>query len=67
MVNYWYWAKGIDSERSIELARFQLPDLNYPCWAAPVLSDGKLYLRSEKRLICLDVTESDRVKQSGAP
>lgn len=38
-----------------ELARWQVPELHYPCWAAPVLSDGKVYLRSEDRLVCLDL------------
>ena len=57
----------IDARRPNELARFQLPELNYPCWAAPALSDGKLYLRSENRLICLDVSEPDEVKRPEAP
>ena len=38
-----------------ELGRWQVPSLEYPCWAGPVLSDGRLYLRSEKRLVCLDL------------
>lgn len=29
--------------------------LEYPCWAAPVLSHGLLYLRGNDRLICLDL------------
>ena len=29
--------------------------LNYPCWAAPVLSHGLLYVRGEKKLVCLDL------------
>lgn len=40
-----------------ELARWQAPQLHYPCWAAPVLSEKKLYLRSEDRLLCLDFTK----------
>ncbi len=31
--------------------------LNYPCWAPPVLSHGLLYVRSENRLLCLDLRE----------
>lgn len=27
--------------------------LDFPCWAAPVVSHGLLYLRGDKRLICL--------------
>lgn len=38
-----------------EISSFQVPQLGYPCWAAPVLSRKKLYLRSENRLMCYDV------------
>jgi len=38
-----------------ELASWQVPQLHYPCWAAPVLAHKKLYLRSENRLVCLDL------------
>ena len=37
-----------------ELARHQVPQLHYPCWAAPVLSRKRLYLRSEDHLVCYD-------------
>lgn len=37
-----------------ELGRWQVPTLRYPCWAAPVLSDKRLYLRSENHLVCLN-------------
>lgn len=39
-----------------ELGRWQVPELHYPCWAAPVLSDRRLFLRSENQLVCLDMT-----------
>jgi outer membrane protein assembly factor BamB len=42
-------------ERCEELARWQVPSLHFPCWAAPVLSGKRLYLRSEGRLVCLDI------------
>jgi outer membrane protein assembly factor BamB len=42
------------SDKVEELARWQVPSLRHPCWAAPVLSERKLYLRSEDRLVCLD-------------
>jgi len=29
--------------------------LQYPCWAAPVLSHGLLYLRGKDRLVCLEL------------
>jgi outer membrane protein assembly factor BamB len=41
--------------RCEELGRWQVPSLHYPCWAGPVLSGGLLYLRSENRLVCLDL------------
>jgi outer membrane protein assembly factor BamB len=31
------------------------PLLEYPCWAAPVLSHGRLYVRGRDRLVCLEV------------
>ena len=42
-------------DRCEELGRWQVPSLHYPCWAGPVLSGGLLYLRSEDRLVCLDL------------
>ena len=44
-----------DPERPIEICRAQIPQLHYPCWAAPVLSHKRLYLRSEDRLVCLNL------------
>ncbi len=41
--------KGVE-----EISRWQVPSLRYPCWAAPVLSEKKVYLRSEDQLVCLD-------------
>jgi outer membrane protein assembly factor BamB len=38
-----------------ELARWQVPLLRHPCWAGPVLAEKRLYLRSEDRLVCLDL------------
>jgi outer membrane protein assembly factor BamB len=29
--------------------------LRYPCWAAPILSHGLLYVRGEGRLVCLEL------------
>ena len=40
-------------DRCEELGRWQVPSLKHPCWAAPVLSDGLLYLRSENRLVAV--------------
>ena len=45
----------VNPQKPEELARSQIPQLKYPCWAAPVLSDKRLYLRSENKLLCFDV------------
>jgi outer membrane protein assembly factor BamB len=31
------------------------PLLEYPCWAAPILAHGLLYVRGDKRLVCLEL------------
>jgi outer membrane protein assembly factor BamB len=40
-----------------ELARWQVPQLRYPCWAAPVLAHKRLYLRDEDHLVCYDLAK----------
>lgn len=45
----------VNPAKAEELARWQVPDLHYPCWAAPVLSHKKVYLRSEDRLVCVEL------------
>jgi outer membrane protein assembly factor BamB len=42
--------------RPEELCAWQVPSLHYPCWAAPVLSQGRLFLRSENRLVCVGMS-----------
>lgn len=32
-----------------------LPLLEYPCWAAPIVSHGRLYIRGKDRLLCLQI------------
>jgi len=44
----------LNPEAPEELARFQVPGLHHPVWAAPVLARKRLYIRSEDRLVCLD-------------
>jgi outer membrane protein assembly factor BamB len=31
------------------------PLLQYPCWAAPILAHGLLYVRGDERLVCLEL------------
>jgi outer membrane protein assembly factor BamB len=44
----------LNHESPEEIARYQVPQLKHPCWAAPVLSEGRIFLRSEKKLVCFD-------------
>ena len=44
-----------NSEKLEELSRWQVPKLNYPCWAAPALANGRLYLRDESWVVCYDL------------
>ena len=49
------------SEESDVVSRVQIADeqgqelIRYPAWAAPVLSNGFLYIRGKDRLVCLDL------------
>jgi len=36
------------------------PFLEYPCWAAPILSHGLMYVRGEGRLVCLELIKGKR-------
>jgi outer membrane protein assembly factor BamB len=40
-----------------EMARWQVPQMRYPCWTAPVLANGRLYLRDEDHLVCYDLAK----------
>jgi outer membrane protein assembly factor BamB len=49
-----------DPARYVEVARMDLGRdggglLKYPCWAGPVLSHGRLYVRGAGRLVCLEL------------
>jgi len=48
-----------NADKLEEISRWQVPGLTYPCWAAPVLSGKRLYLRSEEKLICLDLAKKE--------
>jgi outer membrane protein assembly factor BamB len=51
-----------NSEKIEEISRWQVPGLLYPCWAGPILSEKRLYLRSEEKLICLDFAAPSNAK-----
>ena len=50
---------ALNPKQAEEICSWQHPQLRYPCWAAPVLSRGKLYLRGENNLVCLDLRRPD--------
>ena len=50
----------VSSQQPEEISRYQVPQLHYPCWAAPILSRKRLYLRSEGELLCLSVAPEIR-------
>lgn len=39
-----------------EAARWEPPDLEYPCWAPPAVSRGLLYVRGKRKLVCYELT-----------
>ena len=46
-----------NADKLEELARWQVPQMRYPCWAAPVLANRLLYLRDEDHLVCYDLAK----------
>lgn len=47
-----------DTSEWKEISRSAGPRMHYPSWTAPVLSRGRLFLRCEDALVCLDLRES---------
>lgn len=47
-----------DPEKFREISRVKYPKMGYPSWAAPVLSRGRLYLRCEDYLMCVDLKKT---------
>jgi outer membrane protein assembly factor BamB len=37
------------------VSKYAVPELEYPCWAAPVVSNGLLYVRGERKLVALEL------------
>ncbi len=49
----------VNPKKYEEICRFKIEGLDYPCWAAPVLADGLLYLRNGERLVCVSMKGRD--------
>jgi hypothetical protein len=45
----------VNPEKYDEVSHYEVPDLEYPCWAPPVLSNGIMYLRGKGKLIALEL------------
>jgi outer membrane protein assembly factor BamB len=45
----------VDPAKYDEVSKYEVPELEYPCWAPPLLSHGLLYVRGKGRLVCLEL------------
>lgn len=45
----------VNPQKYVEHGRFALDEIGNPSWVAPVISAGRMYLRSEDWLVCLDL------------
>jgi outer membrane protein assembly factor BamB len=49
-----------------EISRVSYKEISYPAWPAPVLSRGRLYLRDEDTLLCLDLAPAPQMAAPAA-
>jgi outer membrane protein assembly factor BamB len=49
----------VNPEKFVEHGRTSFDEISYPAWAAPVISSGMMYLRSEDWLICVSLKSDD--------
>lgn len=47
----------LDRAGYTEQARYAVSNITFPAWTAPVLANGRLYLRDEDSLVCLDLSQ----------
>jgi hypothetical protein len=45
----------VNPEKYQEVSKYEVPGLEYPCWTAPVVSNGLLYVRGKEKLIALEL------------
>jgi outer membrane protein assembly factor BamB len=61
-----YGANGIlalaeaNPKEYVEKASFESSQQGRSCWSVPVLANGRLYVRDQERLVCLDVRAKSR-------
>ncbi|MCA9059965.1 MAG: PQQ-binding-like beta-propeller repeat protein, partial [Planctomycetaceae bacterium] len=58
---------NVDATQYSEVGRLSFPEIGYPAWAAPVVSNRQLYLRSENWLLCLDLSETGAKPAGSSP
>ncbi len=56
----------VDPKEFKEDRRTSFDEIGYPAWAAPVLSNGRLYLRSEDWLLSLDLRDGQKEPDKAA-
>ena len=45
----------VNPEKYDAVSKYEVPELPYPCWAAPVVSNGLLYVRGKGKLVALEL------------
>lgn len=60
-------AVDVSSEGFQEHGRWSIPEIHYPAWAAPVISNGNLYLRSEDWLVCVNLNAVQDTPPTSSP
>ncbi len=45
----------VNAAKYDEVSKYEVPGLEYPCWASPVVSNGLLYVRGKGKLIALEL------------
>src|SRR5262249_61886336 len=45
----------VNPQKYEEVSKYEVPELSYPCWAPPALSNGVLYVRGKKKLVALEL------------
>jgi hypothetical protein len=45
----------VNPEKYDEVAKYLVKELEYPCWAPPVLSNGLLFIRGKGKLLALEL------------
>jgi outer membrane protein assembly factor BamB len=50
----------VNPEKYDEVSKYEVPELEHPSWAPPLLSHGLLYVRGKGKLVCLELIPGKR-------